>query len=297
MSEVLVTGGLGFVGSNLVDRLLKDGHKVYVIDNMSTGNINNQNGDAHYVFADIRDINNVSQLTHKKFDCIFHTAALARIQPSFKNPVESCSVNFMGTVQLLEYARGMGSKFIYAGSSSATGDANINPYSASKFYGEQAVEMFTKSFGVNTAIARFFNVYGPRNVQDEVMGNLLGILQKQYLNDIPFTLIEDCADKRRDFTHVDDICEGLIRMWKTPEVTNCKIINLGRGDNLSVYEVAQAFIDNAKKKIEVNYLPKRKGELESTLADLSETKRLLGFSPKNNMLDYIKDWVREVDEK
>ena len=295
--KVLVTGGLGFVGSNLVDMLIEKGAEVFVIDDLSSGYESNGNPKAKYQIMDMTKFNVSDWEIDEELDAIFHIAARARIQPSFSDPVTTMNVNVMGTVKMLELARVTNAKFIYAGSSSATGDANINPYAASKFYGEQVVEMYNKSFGVNTAIARFYNVYGQRNVQDEVKGNLLGILQKQYMNNEPFTLIEDCKEKRRDFTHVDDICEGLCRMWKTKKVKDSMIINLGRGDNLSVYDVAMAFKDNAKKEVEIKYLPKRAGELETTLADLTKTKKLLKFEPKKNMIDYIKSWVEEEDSK
>lgn len=293
MKNIIVTGGLGFIGSNLVNKLCEDrNNHVMVIDDCSAGTMKKMNEKAKYYFRDIVDF---KLDLIEKADVIIHLAARARIQPSFKNPEETMRVNVMGTIRMLELARKTGAKFVYAGSSSALSDPNINPYAASKFYGEQAVEMYSKSFELNTCIARFFNVYGPGNVMDEVQGNLLGILQKQYLNNLPFTLVEDCKEKRRDFTHVNDICEGLIRMWKTESVTNSKILNLGRGSNLSVYDVANFFIKYGKKEFKINYLPKRPGEAYTTLADLSETESMLNFKPTLNMEDYVKSWLNELD--
>jgi UDP-glucose 4-epimerase len=297
--RILVTGGLGFIGSNLVDKLCEDNNNyVYTIDNLSRGDESRTNLKAISYTIDIRDEIDVDFFFPNGIDVIIHLAALARIQPSFEEPVETCSVNIEGTQKVLEIARKLKCKVVYAGSSSALGEPHINPYSSSKYMGELMVESYHKCFAVPGVITRFYNVYGNRNVQDEKMGNLLGILQKQYLDDKPLTLVADCKEKRRDFTSVDDICAGLIAASNLPEEKmQAQIYNLGRGSNLSVYEVGMFFKKHSKKNIEFEYLEKRKGEQLSSLADLKISNKELGFKPKEDMEDYVKSWIekKEVD--
>jgi UDP-glucose 4-epimerase len=298
--KILVTGGLGFIGSNLVDKLCEDlNNDVYVMDNLSRGDEIRANIKATTYSVDIRDEPDVNFFFPNGLDVIVHLAALARIQPSFEEPVETCSVNIEGTQKVLEMARKLKCKVVYAGSSSALGDPHINPYSSSKYMGEQMVEAYYKCFDVPGVITRFYNVYGNRNVQDEKMGNLLGILQKQYLEDKPLTLVEDCKSKKRDFTSVNDICAGLMLAASLDgEKMKAQIYNLGRGSNLSVYEVGMFFKKYSKKDIVIEYLPKRKGEQATSLADLKKSHSELGFYPEENMEDYIQNWIemKEIDD-
>jgi len=278
MSNILVTGGCGFIGSNLVDKLIFLGHNVHIVDNLTTGRLENLNPKAKFIHADIRNLDLPWEI-----DTIFHLAALPRIQPSFIDPAETVSVNCSGTIQVLEYAKRTKAKVIYAGSSSFYFDPHMNPYAHSKWIGEEHCRMYNKSFGLSTAIARFFNVYGPRHSREGDYCCVLGIFEKQYLNRRPFTVV-GTGEQRRDFTHVKDIVEGLIQI--SLKEWNGETFNLGRGANHSVNEVVEMF-----KPDEVKYLPARPGEAIATLADLEETKQKLSWEPIHELKDYVQDFI------
>ena len=203
--RVLITGGLGFIGWNLANYLLDNGYdNVTIMDNLSRSSIDKAKprDGLTCILDDVRNFNkNKIHYEISPPDVIVHLAAWARIQPSLREPVGTIENNVNGTLSILDGARICGAKVIYAGSSSAEGDPNINPYSASKFYGEQLCDMYNKTYGLDVNIARFFNVYGDGQVQDEVNGNLCGIFQKQYLDKKPLTIFGD-GEQRRDFTHV-----------------------------------------------------------------------------------------------
>lgn len=296
--RAIVTGGLGFIGSNLVDRLVEQGHEVWAFDNLVGGRWENTNPKSFTYHIDIREINDPDP-SHQdipyvagecwgdgKVDAVFHLAALARIQPSFSRPYETLSVNCTGTVSVLEFARATGAKVIYAGSSSFYADPHKNPYAHSKWIGEEHCKMYNKVYGVSTSIARFFNVYGKRHVREGDNACLLGIFERQKMAGQPLT-VTGTGEKRRDFTHVDDICDGLIAMSKGD--WNGEVFNLGRGKNYSINEVAAMF-----KPEKVEYIADRPGEAWSTLADLAFTKEKLGWEPKNNLPDYVESFLKSL---
>lgn len=284
--RIIVTGGAGFVGSNLVDKILGLGiGDVVVVDNLATGSVRNVNVGAHFEEFDIRsDWLSNNKLSSFDPDVIFHMAALARIQPSFKRPVEVISANCSGTVQMLDYARAKKSMVVYAGSSSFYFDPHANPYAHSKWIGEEHCKMYNKVFGVSVAIARFFNVYGPRHVRDGDNANVLGIFERQKMANQPLT-ITGTGEQRRDFTHVDDICDGLLAIAKRP--WSGDVFNLGRSSNYSINEVARMF-----KPAEMQYRPSRPGEARETLANIDESRSKLGWEPKRNLPDYIEEFLK-----
>jgi len=276
--RVLVTGGLGFIGSNLVDILIDKGYDVVILDNLSSGIISNRNKKAKLVISDVREIFN-SPITGK-FDVIYHLAAEARIQPSYKKPLKWLQSNVDGTSTICEFARSQGAKLINAGSSSCYGGKYMNPYTFSKKIGEEICEMYSKVFQTSTVTARFFNVYGPRNPLIGEFTPIIAKFEQQYKNSQPLTIVGD-GSQRRDFTHVYDICEGLYALSKNS--WKGEIFNLGTGKNYSILEVAEMF--GGEKK----FLPKRPGESQETLADISETTKKTGWKPKYNLENYIKE--------
>lgn len=299
--NAIVTGGAGFVGSNLVDHLIAEGHQVYVIDNLSTGHKSNLNPKAGFYHLDVRSdlaadslgSDNVPYIIGEmgfkedKVDVIFHLAALARIQPSFRRPHETLSANCDGTVRILDLARKTGARVVYAGSSSFYADPHKNPYAHSKWIGEEHCKMYNKVYGISTCVARFFNVYGNRHVRDGENAAMLGIFERQKMAGEPLT-VTGTGEQRRDFTHVDDICEGLIAM--SQRHWDGEVFNLGRGQNYSVNEVAAML-----QPVGIKFIDARPGEAWTTLADLAFTKEKLGWEPKRNLPDYIASFLEKLN--
>ena len=163
MKNILVTGGAGFIGSNLIKKLIDEGHNVTCLDDYSTGTNENEVKEAKYINDDIENIIKLKI----RFDICFHLAAQSRVQPSFDNPQESVRVNITGTTRVMEWAKNNNVKVIYAGSSSKHHDPSDSPYAMTKFLGEEICKLYKKSFNVNVEIARFYNVYGPLEPLDE----------------------------------------------------------------------------------------------------------------------------------
>lgn len=279
--KCLVTGGAGFIGSHLVDRLVSLGHTVKVWDNYTTGRKENHNPKARYYDINVADI---SPEHHAKDaqEVIFHLAGEARIQPSFRNPETVHHSNVTGTAKILELARFTGAKVVFAGSSSVYHDKYANPYSFSKQIAEDYCTMYSQIFNVPTMIARFFNVYGKRQLDEGAYATVIGIFERQYRENKPLT-VTGTGDQRRDFTHVSDIVDGLIGMSELHTYAN--VYNLGTGKNHSINEVADLF---GKPK---TYIPKREGEAWTTLADISKSQQDFGYEPKVSLEDYIKEFV------
>jgi UDP-glucose 4-epimerase len=284
--KVIVTGGYGFIGSNLVDTLINDGIEVVVIDNLSTGNINHHNEKANYLIKDIRDdfANHMDEL--KDSDAIIHLAGLARIQPSFENPTEFLSVNTQGTANMCDLARKLNCKFVYAGSSSFYGGPDNSPYAFAKWQGEEVTRMYAKLFNLSASVARFFNVFGPKHTTEGAYATVVGVFQRQYKNNEPITITWD-GEQRRDFTHVNNIVRGLIKMSEGD--WSGETFNLGTANNYSINELADMFGKDYPKK----YIPKRDGDSRSTLADLSFSKKHLGYEPIETLKEYMEEWMEE----
>lgn len=280
MKKILVTGGAGFIGTNLIKRLLKDNHKVVSLDNYSTGLKENHQYGCQYFDVDISTIKDFNFFMDTP-DIIYHLAAIPRIQPSFNHPVDTYHANSTSTINLLEWARRRKCKVIYAGSSSFHGGINKNPYTMTKYFGEQLCELYYKHFGMDINICRFYNVYGPHHLTEGEYCTVVGIFERQYINGKPLTITGD-GEQRRDFTHVDDIVDGLILTSK------CKSwgvsIELGRGKNYSINELADMFGEERTRK----YIDKRPGEVRSTLCDIGTAYSIIGYDPKRNLYDYVE---------
>ena len=280
--KVLVTGGAGFIGTNLIKRLLKDGHEVVSIDNYSTGKKENeQDGCIYYdydlSYSYIRDDGD-------SYDVIFHLAALARIQPSLKHPYKTIYNNFTSTLHILEYGRKNDVKVIYAGSSSIHGGAYKNPYTFTKWQGDKLCHLYSETLNFPVNVCRFYNVYGPHHLTEGEYCTVVGIFERQYQNGEPLTITWD-GEQRRDFTHVDDIVDGLIL------TSECKswglTIELGRGKNYSINDLVDMFGEDYPRE----YIDKRPGEMRSTLCDLGLAYSVVGYQPTRDLEDYIKGFV------
>ena len=289
--KVLVTGGVGFVGTNLIKRLLKDGHKVVSIDNYSAGKKENHQDGCLYYDYDLSY--NYVRDDGDRYDVIFHMAALARIQPSLKHPHKTIYNNFTSTLNILEYAREKTTPVVFAGSSSYHHGLWGSPYAWSKFGGEQLCELYNKVYNLPITICRFYNVYGPHQIEEGTYATVIGIFQKQYREGNPLTIVGD-GEQKRDFTHIDDIVDGLVKCGNClldeidyPNIGDSlisgKIFELGRGKNYSINEIVDMFGKDCPR---IN-LPSRLGEYDVTLADYSLAKDVLGWQPTKDLSDYI----------
>lgn len=295
MSKSLVTGGAGFIGSHIVDKLIEMGHEVIVIDNESAES-NEEfywNDKAQNHKFDIRDYENTRPL-YEGVDYVFHTAAEARIQPAILNPIEAVSINCVGTVTVLQCAREAGvKKVMYSSTSSGYGfneppndetqrDDCLNPYSVSKVAGEKLCSMYTSLFNLKTVVFRYFNVYGERSPVSGQYAPVIGIFLRQRGDNEPLTIVGD-GEQRRDFTHVSDVVQANI-LAATKEVDEefyGQLYNVGNGLNYSINEIADAISENQTN------IPPRIGEARTTLADNNKLKSTFGWFPKVNLMDWI----------
>ena len=281
--KAIVTGGAGFVGTNLVKRLLKDGHEVVSLDNYSTGKKENEQEGCRYFDVDLSKVSNYDEFINS-VDVIFHIGALARIQPSLTDPSPHVKNNFISTLNVLEYARVKNIPVVYAGSSSFHHGLYESPYAWSKWSGEELCKLYSNVYDLKTAICRFYNVYGPYQLEDGDYSTILGIFERQHRNGEPLTITAD-GQQRRDFTHVEDIVDGLVRC--AGGNFKAEFFELGTGVNYSINEVAELFGEDYPKK----YIPARKGEYDVTLADYSKAQLKLGWKPTKKLEEYIKGVV------
>ena len=298
--RVLVTGGAGFVGTNLVKRLLKDGHEVISVDNYSTGKKENEQKGCKYYYKDLANTQWWALWDEdycewscdcqiEPVDVIYHLAALPRITPSFKKPVDTFKSGPMATINVLEWARHHETPVIYAGSSSVTGDVYANPYTFTKWQNEHLLELYNKIFELPTSICRFYNVYGEHQANEGSYCNVLGIFERLYSEKKPLTITGD-GEQRRDFTYVGDIVDGLVRcgeahldVWGNKDV-NGQSFELGNGNNRSINELAEAFGDYPTE-----YIDARPGEMRETLNTDTKARDVLGWKPNGDIIKFIKE--------
>jgi UDP-glucose 4-epimerase len=291
----LVTGGAGFIGSHIVDKLLEMGHEVICYDNESAES-NEEfywNDKADNIKGDIRDYHLLKDVM-RGVDYVFHLAAESRIQPAILNPIEAVSVNCVGTVTVLQCAREAGvKKVIYSSTSSGYGynqppneetqkDDCLNPYSVSKVNGEKLCSMYTNLFGLDTVIFRYFNVYGERQPLKGQYAPVVGIFLRQRAAGEPLTIVGD-GEQRRDFTYVGDVVNANIMaaIGNPEEEAYGQVYNIGNGVNYSVNEVAAMISDNTTN------IPPRIGESRVTCANNEKMYNTFGWRPKVKLQDWI----------
>lgn len=279
--KILVTGGAGFIGTNLIKKLLSEGHEVVSLDDYETGTQENEVEGATYVMGDI------DSLTYWKgegFDLCYHLAALSRIQPSFDDPTETFRVNTQGSQVVAEWARLNDVKVIYAGSSSRWHDPMKSPYAAFKHMGEEIFKLYKKVYNLDVEITRFYNVYGPNEIVDGDWAAVIGIWRRQVRDNQPITIVGD-GEQRRDFTHVDDICDALYKLGISDEKHE-DAWELGTGVNYSINEVYGMFKE--KFNSDSIYLPDQPGNYRKTLRENDDTLERLNWKPEDRLRDYIQ---------
>ena len=298
--KYVITGGAGFIGSNLVERLVKEGSKVHVIDNFSFGKLENCNKKAHYYNIDLSQKSNFNQVKEvcKNADSVFHLACIARVQPSIKNPVEYEMNNTISTVNILKASvESNVRRFIYSSSSSVYGNQTnlplkedfktnpLSPYGAQKLYGEILCKTFSKVYGLETVSLRYFNVYGEKQNIDGAYALVIGIFLNQRSNEKSLTIRGD-GSQRRDFTYVGDVVRANILASKSEHVGSGEIINIGNGKNKSINEIA-SYVGGKIKYIDPVLEP------FETLADNLKAKKLLNWEPKQDVKSWIKDYIKK----
>ena len=278
MKRVLITGGAGFIGTNIARRFLKQGYKVVSVDNYHTGLDTNHLEGVEYIEADIRNISDYS--AWGKFDIVYHMAAIARIQPSFDHPKDYFTVNGTGTQNVAHYCAKNNIPLVYAGSSSKHSGRFKNPYTFSKDVGEDIIELYRKHYGLKASITRFYNVYGPNQLEVGGYCTVIGIWLKAF-RDGNTLLVTGDGEQRRDFTHVDDIVDALYRIFD--QQAYGKDFELGRGKNYSLNELIDII------GVVPQYVEARPGEARITLNTDTSANELLGWDPQIDIIDYINN--------
>lgn len=301
--KCLITGGAGFIGSNLVDQLIKLNHQVIVIDNLSTGqksNLDHLIKKIEFVNEDIsKDKKNIEKF-FQDVDWVFHLAGLADIVPSITNPDNYFRANVQGTINVLEASRNAKiKKFVYAASASCYGiptdyPTNENckidtqyPYALTKNLGEQIVMHWAKIYKMPNVSLRFFNVYGPRSRTTGAYGAVFGVFLAQKLANKPLTIVGD-GKQTRDFIHVFDLVDAIIKAAEKAKGSD--IFNLGSGKETSVNEIANIISNN-----QVN-VPKRPGEPDRSMADIKKIKEQLNWLPKVSLKEGIAMLLSNIDQ-
>ena len=294
--RALVTGGAGFIGSNIVDELINRGYEVVVIDNESADENDRfyWNNEAENYRYNICDYDKIEPL-FKDVDYVFHLAAQSRIQPAIKNPVYTVKVNCEGTANILQASREHGvKKVVYSSTSACYGLMNepplhedmktdcLNPYSVTKVAAEDICEMNTRLYGLKTVIFRYFNVYGNRQPTKGQYAPVIGLFKKQKDNGEPMTVVGDGL-QTRDYTNVSDVVNANILAAESDDVGGNELINIGAGKSYSVMDLVEMIGG------EHIYIPSRPGESRHTLADISRANMLLKWNPKVN----LEDWLEE----
>ncbi len=303
-NQVLVTGGAGFIGSHLVEKLANKGLKVFVIDNFSSGNLKNLSSLKKNIIIKKIDISNYVSLKkifiRNKIECIFHLAGKADIVPSIRNPKLYFDTNVKGTFNLLELARKYNvKKIIYTASSTCYGipskfPTSENevlspqyPYALTKKIGEDLVLHYGKVYKLSAISLRLFNVYGPRSRTAGTYGAVLGVFLAQKLNNYPLTIVGN-GKQTRDFTYVSDIVDAIYCVYKNKK-NIVDVFNVGSGKTISVMALAKKI---SNKFI---FIPKRPGEPDITFANIKKIKKFYNWKPKINIHNGIKKVLKNID--
>lgn len=320
MRTIVVTGGAGFIGSHLSERLLKEGNKVIVIDNFNNfynpqikrNNVeevkktcieNNISLENYKVYeGDIRDNEFLKEVFSNKIDSIMHLAAMAGVRPSIEDPSLYYDVNITGTVNLLEGCRQNNIKqFVFASSSSVYGnnkkvpfaesdrvDNPISPYAATKKSGELLCHTYHHLFDMNFACLRFFTVYGPRQRPDLAINKFTTLISKD--KEIPFF---GDGTTSRDYTYIEDIVNGIVASIKYVNTDKkvFEIFNIGGDKTVSLIEMVETIEEVLGKKAKINRLPMQAGDVNRTCADISHSKETIGYNPQTTFKEGIKKFI------
>lgn len=305
MAKFLVTGGAGFIGSHIVEKLLKDGHFVRVLDNLSSGkkeSLDLKNPNLELVIGDICNYDDCFRSV-KGMDFCLHQAALRSVPKSMLNPYDYNKVNIDGTLNMLRAAHEAGIKrFVFASSSSVYGDTDrfpqkeehlprlISPYALTKLAGEYYCRIFSKNYGLETVSLRYFNVFGPRQALDDEYAVVIPRFITNMLKDLPAPVHGD-GRQSRDFTYIDNVVEANILAALASDV-KCEVLNVANGRDNSILELVKALNKIMGKKIEPVFEPPRIGDVRRTLADIRRIKKAINY---RSGVDFQEGLRRTVD--
>jgi len=303
MSKILVTGGAGFIGSHLTDKLIEQGHKVVVIDNLSTGRKDNLNPEADFYELDISDFEKIKPV-FKGIDFVFHLAAIPRVPISIKKPIETAKSNILGTINVFKAGIDTGVKrIVFASSSSVYGNQEklplkeemipnpVSPYGLQKKTGEEFAELFTELYKVPIISLRYFNVFGPRIDFDSDYSLVIGKFLRLKNQGKHLTIFGD-GNQTRAFCYIDDVVRANIKALESEKLKGGEVINIGSENSHSVNYLAELI--GGKKE----YYPPRKGDVLHTKADISRAKELLGWEPKVSLeqgVEKVKEWFKSIN--
>ena len=308
MSVFLITGGAGFIGSNLCDELLKRGKKVRVIDNLSTGKMENLSKvikEIEFIQGDLRNIDDLRKAV-KGVDTVFHIGAIPSVTRSVKDPITSNEANVDGTLNLLVASKEAGvRRLVYSGSSSAYGDkiellkseelspAPLSPYAVSKLTGEYYCSVFSKLYGIETVVLRYFNVFGPRQDPSSPYSGVISIFIRQMISGEKPTVYGD-GEQSRDFTFVKNVVNANIAASEKPGISG-SLINVACGMRITLNELINELNIILGTNLQPIYFEPRAGDIKHSLADISRANKLLDYSPEVSFSDGLNktvEWYR-----
>jgi UDP-glucose 4-epimerase len=317
-NNILVTGGAGFIGSHILDKLMEEGFDVTVIDNLETGRLENlaqheKNKDFHFIRGDIRDFDLVKE-TLRDIDAVFHLAALASVTRSVKDPILTNDINVVGTLNLLKASSDLGVKrFVFASSAAIYGEAKsplkkedmfpnpTSPYGVSKLAAENYVRVFYNAYGLETVCLRFFNVYGPRQNVDihGSYGGAISIFLNRILKRLPPIIYGD-GEQTRDFIYIQDVVQANMLALSNKNAVG-EVFNIGSGKKTSLNQIALALKNIMNRKdIKSIYADPRPTDIRHGYADISKAERILGYTPhfsiKEGLTELVK-WCKPKNNK
>ncbi len=296
--KILVTGGAGFIGSHLADKLIEKGHEIIIIDNLSTGSEKNLNSQAFFHNIDIADFEKIKPL-FQGVDYVFHLAALARVPLSIEDPINTSKTNILGAINVFKASAESGVKrVVFASSSSVYGNQEkmplkenmycqpLSPYALQKLTAENFAQLFSDIYKIPIISLRYFNVYGPRLNFDSEYSLVIGKFLKQKKEGKPLTIFDD-GEQARGFCYVDDVVEANIKAMESEKIKGGEVINVGSDKSNSINYLAELIGG------EVEYFPPRIGDVRNSQADLTLAKELLDWQPKTSFEDgveIVKKW-------
>lgn len=308
IGRVLVSGGAGFIGSHIVDKLVEGGYEVGILDNLFTGDLANISQHDHKIKVhkgDISDYNIVKE-TVNGYDAVIHEAALVSVTRSVEDPIRSNLVNVGGTLNLLKASVDSGvKKFLYASSSSVYGETEtlpkkesmntlpISPYAVSKLAAENYCRAFAKVYGLNTISLRYFNVYGPRQKYGQYSGVIPMFVKKAMNNEPP--LIYGDGSQTRDFTFVGDVAQANLLCLENSSISPGEVFNAAAGNTITINDLALTICELlGKPDLKAEYSQARKGDIKASYADITKIRKI-GFTPKFTLRDGLErviEWFK-----